>query len=141
MTQVIIDTRKFLENLLDRGGDGEYDSRLMDDLIAILRRKVEFHRQQAKAYELALQAALNEAPAPASTSPKKREKKTNKTEVVRRMIQERGTEGISPAEIREHSEQLGLKFPVNYPYTILGKLVGRGQIRKELGKYYPVMEQ
>lgn len=136
MTYVALDLRTFLQNILDRGGDGEYDSSIMDDLVSVLRRKVEFHRGQAKAYELALQAALNEAPA--SALKPRSGKQVNKTDLVRRIIQERGAEGITPAEIRQQIAELGQKFPINFPYTILGKLSAKGQIRKELGKYYPM---
>jgi hypothetical protein len=61
----------------------------------------------------------------------------NKAEIVRLLIQERGSSGLVPAQIRQLLEDRKVPMPTNYLYAVLLRAKKAGTISERNGKYYP----
>ena len=125
-----------IEKYLDMRGDNLYTPNMHKDLIALLRERIDFHRGQIQKYEAALMAAEGDHKSAQSKPIAVKVRGTvNKSAFVRGIIS--SGNGVTPAEIRAQAqEQLG-PMSANFPYALLGKMIERGQVKKELGKYYP----
>lgn len=61
---------------------------------------------------------------------------TNKAELVRLVVQDHGTDGMTPAQIRAVLEMRKINMPTNYLYSILMRAKKTGRIVEKDGKYY-----
>ena len=74
---------------------------------------------------------------PAAVSLLEFAQETNKAEVVRSLIQERGANGLVPAQIRKLLEERKFIMPTNYLYAVLLRAKKAGHVIERNGKYYP----
>ena len=61
----------------------------------------------------------------------------NKSEVIRLLIQEHGSNGLVPAQIRKLCEEKHINMPTNYLYAVLLRAKKANRIAERNGKYYP----
>jgi hypothetical protein len=78
----------------------------------------------------------NQAQVPLPIAPE-----ANKAEIVRLLIQERGSSGLVPAQIRALLEEKSVQMPTNYLYAILLRAKKAGHIAERSGRYYPAEQK
>jgi len=57
----------------------------------------------------------------------------NKTDAVRRLFRERGTQGLTPGELKARLDDAGITMAV---YGVIARLKGTGEIKDQGGRYY-----
>ncbi len=62
----------------------------------------------------------------------------NKTAFVRKLIEQSGTTGVTPADIKRAAAARQLQVHHNFPYTILFKLKSDEIVKEERGRYFAV---
>lgn len=95
-------------------------------------RKIEAQRD---AYRILLEATAGSANAPPVGATATPPEKTNKTEMIRRIIREAGTRGIEPVGIWKAVQKSGTQMRRQYLYLTLNRLVEQGTVNKRSGKY------
>jgi hypothetical protein len=110
-----------------------------DDLLRLLRQKIEYHRTQLMAYEKALTAAMREANPTATASTREGQLahhyvKGAKTEYVLGLLEK--FDGLTAAQMREQARKDGIAVNAAFPYSMLKALKERGEATEQQGKYY-----
>jgi len=62
---------------------------------------------------------------------------TNKADLVRMLINESGSSGLAPSQIRQLLVERKVPMPTNYLYAILLRAKKSGAVTERGGKYYP----
>src|SRR5574341_1128511 len=103
------------------------------------REDAERHEQrleaQRDAYRVLLSEASGSSKAAAVESGSTDGNKVSKTEVIRGIIRESGTRGVSPVDIWRAIQKSGTEMRRNYLYVTLNRLCEQGGVRKHSGKY------
>ena len=69
------------------------------------------------------------------------EDETNKTGVVKAIINEHASDGIASANVVSEAARRNVHIKRNYVYSILLRLKNRGRIARRRGRYFPVRVQ
>lgn len=115
---------------------GKVDSKLLTYLQSQLRFWQQREREaqdQVDIWEAALKSARAQMAMQATMPGPQR---GGRTAYVRRLIEQSGSAGITPLEIRHHASLDKISLKSNFPYTILAKLKTSQEIRESAGKYF-----
>jgi hypothetical protein len=118
---------------------GYSENTVNDDLLRLLREKIEYHRTQLMAYEKALTAATREANPTATASKMEGQLsrhyvKGAKLEYIRGLL-ENSDVGMTASQMREQARKDGIAVNAAFPYSMLKALKEQGKIEEVLGKY------
>jgi hypothetical protein len=111
-----------------------------DDLLRLLREKIEYHRTQLMAYEKALTAATREANPTATASTREGQLsrhyvKGAKLEYILGLLEHR-SDGMTPSQMREQARKDDIAVNAAFPYSMLKALKEGGKVEEIEGKYF-----
>ena len=117
-----------------------YPENVNDDLLRLLREKIEYHRSQLMAYEKALTAAVREATPTATATTMEGQLsrhyvKGAKLEYIQELLK-KNTGGMTPSQMRDQARVDGVAVNAAFPYSMLKTLRKHGYVKEDAGKYF-----
>jgi hypothetical protein len=111
-----------------------------EDLLRLLREKIEYHRSQFMAYEKALTAAIREANPAATATTMERQLsrhyvKGAKLGYIQELLR-KNADGMTPSQMRDQARIDGVAVNRAFPYSMLKTLRKNGYIKENDGKYF-----